>query len=100
MTEGVIGFSVEAGGLVLQPLPLLLAFLLALLIRGWPHGALCVLNLWLLSELAASLLEPGYRFGVLMAERLLASALQIAIAFALLTLWRYWRTATSSVTAH
>jgi uncharacterized membrane protein YvlD (DUF360 family) len=100
MAVGLVEVVVEVVALTLQPLPLVLALGLALLIRGGLHAALSVVNLWLLTELAATVLDPGYRFGSLMLERLFASALQIAIASAALAAWRHWRTAASSVTAH
>jgi hypothetical protein len=46
----------------LQFLPLLLALALAPLVRGRLQTALVVVDLWLLSEVLATL-DPGYRFG-------------------------------------
>jgi len=100
MAAGVMEFVGEVVALTFAVLPLLAALGLASLIRGGLHAALSVVNLWLLTELAATVFDPGYRFGSLMLERLFASALQIAIASAALAAWRYWRTAASSVTAH
>jgi hypothetical protein len=81
----------------LQFLPLLLA--LAPLIKGRLQAALVLIDLWLLSEVLAAL-DPGYRFGSLLVERLFASALQLAIAYAALAGWRQWRVGQTSASAH
>jgi hypothetical protein len=81
-------------------LPLLVALGLALLIRSRVHAVLIVANLWLFMELAATLLDPGYRFASLLWPRLVASALQVAIAYGALTLWRHWRVGSERMTAH
>jgi len=100
MTAGVVEFVVEVMALTFAALPLLVALGLAMLVRGGLQATLGVVNLWLLTEIAATVFDPGYRFGSLMLERLFASGLQIALASAALAAWRYWRTAASSVTAH
>ena len=100
MASGLVEFVVEVVSLTFAALPLVLALGLALLIQGRLHAALSVVNLWLLTELAATVFDPSYRFGSLMLERLFASGLQIALASAALAAWRHWRTASSSVTAH
>ena len=86
--------------LTVDLLPLLLALSLARLVRGAAHATLVVLNLWLFMELLTTLVDPGYRFGALLLTRLVASGLQLGIAFAALLLWRQWRAWSESVTVH
>ena len=86
--------------LTFQWLPLLVAFGLALLIRSPIHAVLIVVNLWLFMEIATTLFQPGYVFADLLAPRLLASALQVALGFAGVMMWRYWRVRSERVTAH
>ena len=93
-------FAMDVLRLTIDLLPLLLAVSLARLVHSALHAALLVLNLWLFMELLTTLVDPGYRFGALMLPRLVASALQIGLAFAALLLWRQWRTWTGSVTVH
>jgi hypothetical protein len=93
-------FVADVLALAANILPLLVALGLALLIRTPVHAALIVANLWLFMELAATLLEPGYRFANLLWPRLVASALQVAIAYGALTLWRHWRVGSERMTAH
>jgi hypothetical protein len=81
-------------------LPLALAFALAPLIKGRLQTALVLLDLWLLAEVAAALIDPGYPFGTLLLERLVASGLQLGLAYGALLGWRRWRAVTASVTAH
>jgi hypothetical protein len=83
----------------LQFLPLLLALALAPLIKGRLQTGLVLIDLWLLSEVLATL-DPGYRFGSLLLERLIASALQLGLAYAALAGWRQWRMGQTSVSAH
>jgi hypothetical protein len=84
----------------LQLLPLLLALALAPLIQGRLQTALVLIDLWLLSEVLATMIDPGYRFGSLLIERLFASGLQLTIAYAALAGWRQWRLGQASVSAH
>jgi hypothetical protein len=49
---------------------------------------------------AATLVDPGYRFGSLLLERLVASALQLTIAYVALACWREWRLGSTSVSAN
>ena len=93
-------FSADVLRLTVDLLPLLRALSLARLVRGAAHAILVVLNLWLFMELLTALVDPGYRFGALLLPRLLASGLQLGIAFAALLLWRQWRAWTGSVTVH
>jgi hypothetical protein len=93
-------FGADVLRLTVDLLPLLLAFALVRLVRSAAAAALVVLNLWLFMELLTALVDPGYRFGALLLPRLLASGLQIGIAFAGLLLWRQWRAWTESVTVH
>ena len=93
-------FGADVLRLTVDLLPLLLALALARLVRGAAHAALLILNLWLFMELLTTLVDPGYRFGALLLPRLLASALQIGIAFAALLVWRHWRASSESVTVH
>lgn len=79
---------------------MLLALAFAPLVRGRLQTVLVLIDLWLLTELAATLLDPGYRFGTLLIERLFASGLQLAIAYAALVGWRHWRLRATSVSAH
>jgi hypothetical protein len=81
-----------------QFLPLLLALALAPLIKARLQTALVLIDLWLLSEVLAAL-DPGYRFGSLLLARLVASALQLALAYAALAGWRQWRMGQTSVSA-
>jgi hypothetical protein len=96
----VAGFAMEVLRLTVDLLPLLLALSLARLVRSAAYAALLVLNLWLFMELLTALVDPDYRFGALLLPRLLASGLQLGIAFAGLLLWRQWRAWTESVTVH
>jgi hypothetical protein len=93
-------FVADVLALTANILPLLVALGLALLIRSRVHAVLIVANLWLFMELAATLLDPGYRFASLLWPRLVASALQVAIAYGALTLWRHWRVGSERMTAH
>ena len=93
-------FGADVLRLTVDLLPLLLALSLARLVRGAAHAARVVLNLWLFMELLTALVDPGYRFGALLLARLAASALQLGIAFAVLLLWRQWRAWSGSVTVH
>jgi hypothetical protein len=83
-----------------QILPLVLALALAPLIKGRLQTALVLIDLWLLAELLATLTDPSYRFGSLLLERLVASGLQLTIAYAALICWRHWRLGSVSVSAH
>lgn len=83
-----------------QILPLLLALALAPLIKGRLQTALVLIDLWLLAELLATLTDPSYRFGSLLIERLVASGLQLTIAYGTLMCWRQWRLGSASVSAH
>jgi hypothetical protein len=94
------GFGADVLRLTVDLLPLLLALSLARLVRGAAHATLVILNLWLFMELLTALVDPGYRFGALLLPRLLASGLQLGIAFAALLLWRQWRAWSASVTVH
>ena len=93
-------FATDVLRLTIDLLPLLLALSVARLVHSPAHAALLVLNLWLFMELLTALVDPGYRFGALLLPRLLASGLQLGIAFAALLLWRQWRAWTGSVTVH
>ena len=93
-------FAMDVLRLTVDFLPLLLALSLARLVRSAVHAALLVLNLWLFMELLTTLVDPGYRFGELLLTRLVASGLQLGIAFATLLLWRQWRAWSESVTVH
>ena len=100
MIAGLLEFGAGALLLTFRPAPLLLALVLALVIRSKVHAVLVVANLWLLMELATTLLQPGYGFGSLVYERLVASALQVAIGYGAVTLWRRWRVGAERVTVH
>jgi hypothetical protein len=93
-------FGADVLRLTIDLLPLLLALSLARLARTAVHAALLILNLWLFMELLTALVDPAYRFGDLLLARLVASGLQLGIAFAALLLWRQWRAWTESVTVH
>jgi hypothetical protein len=84
----------------LRLLPLLLGLGLAWLIQGKLHALLIVINLWLFTEIMATLFEPGYVFATLLGPRLVASALQVALGFGFVLLWRFWRVGTERVTVH
>ena len=99
MDGAPLDFGPEVMALTVQWLPLLAAFGLALLIRSPLHVLLVVLNLWLFMEIATTVLVPGYTFAALLWPRLVASALQVAIGWGVLILWRYWRMGTQRVTA-
>lgn len=83
-----------------KPLPLLLALAMAPLVGGRLQTVLLLIDLWLLTELLAALVEPEYQFGTLLLERLIASGLQLAIAYGALLCWRHWRLGSTSVSAH
>jgi hypothetical protein len=96
----MLSFVMATLAAMLQLLPLLLALALAPLIKGRLQTVLVLIDLWLLSEVAATLVDPGYRFGSLLLERLVASALQLTIAYAALACWREWRLGSTSVSAN
>jgi hypothetical protein len=96
----LLGFAATVLATTVQILPLLLALALAPLIRGRLQTVLVLIDLWLLGELLATLLDPGYRFGSLLIERLVASGLQLGIGYAALAGWRQWRMGSTSVSAH
>lgn len=83
-----------------KPVPLLLALAMAPLVGGRVQTVLVLIDLWLLNEVLASLTDSDYHFGTLLAERLIASALQLAIAYGALLCWRSWRLGSTSVSAH
>ena len=93
-------FGADVLRLSVDLLPLLLALSLARLVRSAAHAALLVLNLWLFMELLTKLVDPGYRFGDLLLARLVASGLQLGVAYVALLLWRQWRAWSESVTVH
>jgi hypothetical protein len=95
-----LAFAATVLATTIQMLPLLLALALAPLIRGRLQTVLALIDLWLLTELLATLLDPGYRFGTLLIERLVASGLQLALAYTALAGWRHWRLRSTSVSAH
>jgi hypothetical protein len=105
LEEGSMGaslfvFGVEVVRLTAEPGPLLVAVALAFLIRSTLHGVLIVANLWLFMELVSTMLEPGYAFGGLLYERLVASAFQVALAYGAVTFWRHWRVGAERMTVH
>jgi len=99
MTAQLLEFGKDVLLLTADLLPLLVAFVLARLIKTPAHAALIVLNLWLVTELVTTLIDPGYRFGGLLGARLVASALQVGLAWCAIHLWRYWRISSESVAA-
>jgi hypothetical protein len=92
-------FAADVVILTSNVLPLLVAVGLALLIRSRVHAVLIVVNLWLIMELAATVLDPGYHFASLLWPRLVAAALQVAIAYGAVTFWRHWRVGSERMTA-
>ena len=100
MIAGLLEFGAGVAVLTFKLVPLLVAFALAFLIKSKVHAVLVVANLWLLMELAATLLQPGYDFASLFLERLVASAIQVAIGYAAVILWRRWRVGAERVTVH
>jgi hypothetical protein len=100
MNGALLEFGAEVAVLTAQWLPLLTACGLAFLIRDALHALLIVINLWLFMELATTLLAPDYAFAALLWPRLVASALQIAIGYGGLMLWRSWRVGAERVTVH
>lgn len=94
------GFAIETLMLGADPLAFLVAFALALLVRGRLDALLIVINFWLLTELLATLVGSGYGFGDLALARLVACALQIAVAWGAIRAWRRWRFETGSVAAN
>jgi hypothetical protein len=100
VSASLLEFAAEVGRLTDSLGPLLVALALAFLIRSKLHAVLIVANLWLLMELATTMLEPGYGFGSLFFERLVASAIQVALGFGAVTLWRHWRVGAQRVTVH
>ena len=93
-------FGADVLRLTLDILPLLLALPLARLARSPAHAALLIADLWLFMELLTTLVDPGYRFGALLLPRLVASGLQLGIAYGVLLLWRFWRFGSERVTVH
>ena len=100
MIAGLLEFGASVIVLTFKLVPLLVALALAFLIRSRVHAVLVVANLWLFMELATTLLDPGYGFASLFYERLVASAIQVAIAYSVATLWRYWRVGAERMTVH
>jgi hypothetical protein len=100
MIAGLLEFGASVIVLTFKLVPLLVALALAFLIKSRVHAMLMVTNLWLFMELATTLLDPGYGFASLFYERLVASAIQVAIAYSAVTLWRYWRVGAERVTVH
>ena len=100
MGAGVVEFAADVVRLTASLGPLLVAVALAFLIRSTLHAVLIVANLWLFMELATTMLEPGYAFASQFYERLVASALQVAIGYGVVTLWRHWRIGAERVTVH
>ena len=100
MIAGLLEFGATVVVLTFTLVPLLVAFGLAFLIKSKLHAALIVANLWLLMELAATLLQPGYGFASLLYERLVASAFQVTIGYSAVTLLRHWRVGAESVSVH
>lgn len=98
--DSLLSFATATLAATTGPIPLVLALALAPLIGGRLQTALVLIDLWLLSELLAALLDPGYRFGTLLAPRLIASALQLTFAYGALWCWRHWRLGSTSVSAH
>ena len=99
MGAKLLEFVADVVVLTANILPLLVAIGLAVLIRSRIHAALIVVNLWLFMELAATLLDPGYHFASLIGPRLVAAALQVAIAYGAVTLGRQWRIGSERMTA-
>jgi len=100
MIAGLLEFGASVIVLTFKLVPLLVALALAFLIRSRVHAVLVVANLWLFMELATTLLDAGYGFASLFYERLVASAIQVAIAHSVATLWRYWRVGAERMTVH
>ncbi len=100
MGTKLLEFTAEVLVLTVNVLPVLVAVGLALLIRSRVHAVLIVVNLWLFMEVAATMLDPAYHFASLLWPRLVAAALQVAIAYGAVTLWRYWRVGSERMTAH
>ena len=99
MMEDWIGVAAAVGQLSADVVAMAVALALAPLVRGRTHALVAVADLWLFMEVLTTLFDPDYRFGELLAPRLVASAVQIGLACALLRVWRQWRTATASVAA-
>jgi TRAP-type mannitol/chloroaromatic compound transport system permease large subunit len=100
MFAGLLEFGASVMVLTFKLVPLLVAFALAFLIKSKVHAVLVVANLWLFMEIATTLLDPGYGFASLFYERLVASAVQVAIGYSAVILWRYWRVGAERVTVH
>ncbi|SRR5688572_19923987 len=98
--DDALKVTADVALLTVQLLPLLAAFGLALLIRSKLHAVLIAINLWLFMEIQATLLEPGYVFATLLWPRLVASALQVALGYGGVLLWRHWRVGTERMTVH
>jgi hypothetical protein len=96
----LLSFATDTLRVTTEPVPLVLALAMAPLICGRLQTALVLIDLWLLSELLACLMDPGYRFGTLLAPRLIATALQLTIVYGVLICWRHWRQGSASVSAH
>jgi hypothetical protein len=100
MSAKLLEFIADVLVLSANVLPLAVAVALAFLIRSRAHAVLIVVNLWLFMELAATVLDPGYEFSTRLWPRLVASALQVAIAYGGVSLWRHWRIGSERMTAH
>jgi hypothetical protein len=100
MDAQLLEFARQVLDLGLNPVPLVLALGLVRLIGGKLQALLLIVNLWLVMELAATLLAPGYRFGDLLLPRLVATGLEVAIAHGGLHWWRHRRSGDRSVAAH
>jgi hypothetical protein len=99
MLGHVLEFAEDVGILLADPLGFVLALLLAALIRSRTHAALVVVNLGLFMELAETMRDAGYPFGAYLSTRLIASALQVAVAYGMIAWWRHRRFGSDSVTA-
>ena len=93
-------FAMNMLAAVTDLLPLLAALALVPFAKGRLQTALVLVDLWLIAELLATLTDPGYRFGALLLERLVATGLQLTLAYGGLLYWRHWRQGAVSVTAH
>jgi len=93
-------FAPEVAALTTNALSLLLALALVRLIESKMHAVLIVINLWLLMEIAAVMIDPSYRFASLWLERLTAVAVQVALVY-WIVVWRHRKRVDSqSIAAH
>ena len=100
MVSTPLEFVPEVATLTTNGLSVLLALMLVRLIESKTHAVLVVINLWLLMEIVAVMIDPTYRFASLWWERLAAVAVQVALVYWMVVWRREKRLDSRSIAAH